>query len=957
MVVRRRSNPEIRASSTGGAISVAVRVRPIKLDEAGEEFAVSLQGPVVTVRSQEQIRDFYLDQCFWSSNPMDPNYASQEDVFRGMGTPMLSTMLAGYHGAMLFCGQHGAGKTSSLMGTGDESGILPRILEQLFQEQEIRKSTLDAFTISLSYFELYQGQVVDLLQPPSALGRLTVCEHPINGTFLPGLSICPVASMAEVQNLLFDFGNRNRIALETNLNPRSVIAHLFLSIHLRPYVCNDAGLVARLDLIELGCFERMQGIGEAAKWCSDPSLQTLSRMVDALGREQNENIVLHTMARTSQLTSLLRQPLSGSCRTSLLAAVAPTVSAVPWTLRTLEFAVAVRQLRTAPKPCQLPAETAKVFKDEIAILTEWLRSSYHCGRELELNQEIQIRSNLVRELDCSATERALHAAEHAKSRQAQLFEWGQSDADQGKNSTEPFLQNISMDPLLTGALVYFLRSDRRTRIGSGKGCAVWLQGIGIRELLCEISNVSNRCLSMNVATGGRVLKNGEKVLDNQAVPLSHQDRLIFGFSRIYRVVVPLMWNEICESAFGRPNALKDQCLRASVMDYAACLREVKVDDFEIGTWSEYLKSVLPNGECRAALALDAVQEALPLVTEATTLVALLYPDIGWSAAVDISVEALLESEHGHVVDAILVRVSQKGVEMQRWIYSQFKEFLEKLRDKCSNEVVEKKMNDTSSKGVVGDLDHIAIGASSAGDTAEVMQSFGADDGALRSMYGTLPNEVALRVMMARGGSSSSSMPVRKRSGPPPALVRPRGGPPANRSGGNAGPLSMAEAPGPAGEPGDTNEVVLPEQSHIEPPIEDLQAQLRRYQAKRQQLEYERDRILQDDIMTCALVDETNRALDVGRREVQNRHGKQKKNISALAKSSQPSVTVMMGGSQGMPAGGMRRMQSQPVISAKQAVGRAVSPNQGVGQPVVQAWAVSPRQGRSPSPHTYRLMIK
>lgn len=964
MVLKSRGSAETRTNGSS-YISVAVRVRPIKLDEAGEQFAVSMHGATVTVSTNEQTRDFHLDQCYWSSNPMDSHYASQEDVFHGMGKPMLHTMLTGYHAAILFCGHHGAGKTSSLMGYGSESGLLVRILDQLFQESNKRRNTHDAFSISVSYFELYRERVVDMLQPSSSRARLAVCEHPTIGVVLPGLVVCPVESMAEVQNVIFEFGNRNRIAWETNLNPRSMNAHLFVSVHLRPVASNGVGLCARLDLIELGGFERMQGIGEPTKWCSDPSLHALRRMVDALGREQNEresNRILHNLSRNLQLTSLLRQPLSGSCRTSLLAAVAPTMSAVPWTLHTLEFANSVRQVQTAPRPCQLPIDVIAVLKDEIAVLTDWLKDSLYCDGQSDIHQEVEVRSNLIMDLERSEESKAAEASEQERRRKAKLLEWGQGDTRTSRpdRGLQPLLLNVSVDPLLTGVLKYCLSNNCTTAIGCSKSCAVCLQGIGIPDVLCEISNVDNRCLSMTVSPGCRVLRNGLEATPNEAIPLQHQDRLVFGFSRIFRVAVPLMWEEICQSACGRPNALKEQCLRASNMDYAACLREVQTHWPDLGpdldTWNQYLKTHLPLGVGRAALALDAIREALPLMTEATTLVGKLCPDIGWKARVDISVEALLESGCGHVQDAIVVRVSQKDMETQRWIYSQFKEFLEKLRDKCSEVLVEKLQN-SSSEAIVDpdDIWHtfMPVPASLSETSESIIRSFGDSEGAVHSICGTLVNEVALQVTMARAGGPSAGMIVRKRSGPPPAFIRPRGGPLPltidrggplqSRSGGNAGAASAIEA---GQSKGGSVDEVIEEQTYGEPSVEDLQGQLRRLQAKRRALEYERDKALAEGRETCALMDETNRALDKGRRELYQR--------GVIVKGGPLPAPVAMQSS-------VTRMQSQPVIPTKQA-GEMSSltmtqplymtqtlayPSQG---PIQHGWVpvVSPR-ARAPSP--------
>lgn len=60
-------------------------------------------------------------------------------------------------------GQTSAGKTYSLIGTNDEPGIVPRFTEDLFGLTEYLPNS--QFSISCSFFEIYNETIYDLLNP------------------------------------------------------------------------------------------------------------------------------------------------------------------------------------------------------------------------------------------------------------------------------------------------------------------------------------------------------------------------------------------------------------------------------------------------------------------------------------------------------------------------------------------------------------------------------------------------------------------------------------------------------------------------------------------------------------------------------------------------------------------------------------------------------------------------
>lgn len=84
---------------------------------------------------------------------------------------MVLGCFVGYNATILAYGQTGSGKTHT-MGTGstnglddEQIGIVPRVFQFIFEELERKKkqSSLSDFTIKVSFLELYNEELHDLL--------------------------------------------------------------------------------------------------------------------------------------------------------------------------------------------------------------------------------------------------------------------------------------------------------------------------------------------------------------------------------------------------------------------------------------------------------------------------------------------------------------------------------------------------------------------------------------------------------------------------------------------------------------------------------------------------------------------------------------------------------------------------------------------------------------------------
>ena len=85
-----------------------------------------------TKAALEANKNFAFDKSYWSFDRGDSNYAGQDDLFDDLGKPLLENAFAGYNNCIFAYGQTGSGKSYSMMGYGEEEGVIPKICRDMF---------------------------------------------------------------------------------------------------------------------------------------------------------------------------------------------------------------------------------------------------------------------------------------------------------------------------------------------------------------------------------------------------------------------------------------------------------------------------------------------------------------------------------------------------------------------------------------------------------------------------------------------------------------------------------------------------------------------------------------------------------------------------------------------------------------------------------------------------------
>ena len=125
-----------------------------------------------------------------------------------------------------------------MMGVPGDDGIIPRLCHRLFERAACAGAGLGSdrgnaaqHTVEVSFLEIYQERVRDLLAVRDDGQSLRVREHAVTGPYVQGLSRLAVTSYEEVA-LLMAKGNAQRTTARTNMNDTSSRSHAVFTLHL-----------------------------------------------------------------------------------------------------------------------------------------------------------------------------------------------------------------------------------------------------------------------------------------------------------------------------------------------------------------------------------------------------------------------------------------------------------------------------------------------------------------------------------------------------------------------------------------------------------------------------------------------------------------------------------------------------------------------------------------------------
>ncbi|XP_033103023.1 kinesin-like protein KIF16B isoform X2 [Anneissia japonica] len=350
------------------SVKVAVRVRPMNTRECNldSKCIISMNGNKTsitnlkiagngTVEGRERVKNFTYDFSYWSASPKDPHFASQERVFKDLGTDVLKAAFEGYNACIFAYGQTGSGKTFTMMGQPDGAGLIPRICEGLYTRIRADKNDV-SYRTEVSYLEIYNERVRDLLKSHKE-HSLRVREHPREGPYVQDLSKHLVSDYSDIESLM-ERGNIQRTTASTNMNDVSSRSHAIFTITFtQAKFENDlpSEKVSKINLVDLAGSERAASTGATGDRLKEgslinKSLVTLGNVIHALADMsslQNKRQIF-VPYRDSVLTWLLKDSLGGNSKTIMVATISPADVSYGESLSTLRYANRAKNIINKP---------------------------------------------------------------------------------------------------------------------------------------------------------------------------------------------------------------------------------------------------------------------------------------------------------------------------------------------------------------------------------------------------------------------------------------------------------------------------------------------------------------------------------------------------------------------------------------------------------------------------------
>ncbi|SCU83062.1 LAFA_0D01530g1_1 [Lachancea sp. 'fantastica'] len=314
------------------------------LRKISETVLNAIAAPAGSRRSGEH--KFVFDRVF----RMD---SSQLDVYEATTRPLLDSVLDGFNGTVFAYGATGCGKTYTVSGPPENPGIIYLTMQELFGKIDQLRDT-KRFELTLSYLEIYNESIRDLLEPETSSKKLVLREDTDRHITVANLSHHALKTVEDVMDLVVK-GNTNRTTSATDANETSSRSHAVLQIHItqrnRTAELKEDQKFATLSLIDLAGSERASATKNRGERLHEGaninrSLLALGNCINALCVNGKKGASCHVPYRDSKLTRLLKFSLGGNCKTVMIVCISPGSNHYDESLNTLKYATRAKEIKT-----------------------------------------------------------------------------------------------------------------------------------------------------------------------------------------------------------------------------------------------------------------------------------------------------------------------------------------------------------------------------------------------------------------------------------------------------------------------------------------------------------------------------------------------------------------------------------------------------------------------------------
>ncbi|XP_073504877.1 kinesin-like protein KIF22 isoform X2 [Phyllobates terribilis] len=328
-------------------VRVSVRLRPYMEKQEDRACVRGLDSQSLVIVNSRNLMETmqYQFDAFYGEK------ATQREIYTGSVYPILPHLLVGQNASVFAYGPTGAGKTHTMLGDPQQPGIIPRAVRDLLQMTRGTSGKPEeenwSFSITMSYVEIYQEKVMDLLEPKNK--DLPIREDKDHNILISGVTHKTITTFSDFDEHFIP-ASQNRTVACTKLNDRSSRSHavLLIKVQKNQQIPPFRQLTGKLYLIDLAGSEDNrrtgnQGIRLKESGAINSSLFTLSKVVDAL----NQGLP-RIPYRDSKLTRLLQDSLGGSAHSVMIANIAPEKQYYFDTLTALNFAAKSKQIINKP---------------------------------------------------------------------------------------------------------------------------------------------------------------------------------------------------------------------------------------------------------------------------------------------------------------------------------------------------------------------------------------------------------------------------------------------------------------------------------------------------------------------------------------------------------------------------------------------------------------------------------
>ena len=394
------------SQSTIEPFKVYVRIRPFLPIEISQLNTISGQILDSKQLSKKSILQVENNNTCYLQDPNDENgygknikafpfnhiFTEKDDnklIFEKIIKKLVDNILLGFNSTALAYGVTGTGKTHTMFGdiyqnNNSEKGICIYAVEYLFNKLNLEKQK---FLIKISYLEIYNEQVIDLLTETQSNEGIMIIEDPNKGVIVPELTEKIVIDSGQVLNYL-KLGNKRRTMGSTGINQFSSRSHAIMEINIEQKTKNknkEEIINSKLLFVDLAGSEKggmEKGIRREEGSNINKSLLALGKSINILADKSKKGSFVPY--RDSKLTRLLKDSLGGNISTIMIACVSPSPLSYEETNSTLKYATrankiekkVTKNIRESDQYTSQYKEIISSLKNEISQLKDIIKNQH-----------------------------------------------------------------------------------------------------------------------------------------------------------------------------------------------------------------------------------------------------------------------------------------------------------------------------------------------------------------------------------------------------------------------------------------------------------------------------------------------------------------------------------------------------------------------------------------------------